>query len=266
MASRWMFRNLSLIALFFSLSGCVLTLYAGMRGPGKYSGVVIFDRWDTCFLLSGPYITYVSEKVKETLRPYRDQAMQVDASEVVQPMNPGDGLIQKYTIVGPAPKDSSRQVIEGIRISVESDFDRDRTPAFLIKIENSSDKPIQIDSGEIGLTLLGLKIDPSFNPSDGKSMAWVTRADLSMPSSAMSITVNHHTTSASYSIDPNTKLPKWFALNPGEIKQARIKFQVPPGPYQFLVGFGGGVHAGKSLASNTISFYVDSDGTPILDK
>ena len=266
MARRWVFRNLKLIALFLSLSGCALTLYAGMRGPGKYSGVVIFDRWDTCFLLSGPYITYVSEKVKEDLRLYRDQAMQVDASEVLQPMNPGDGLIQKYTIVGPAPEDSSRQGIEGIRISIESDFDRDRTPAFLITIKNSSDKPVQIGSGEIGLALLGLKIDPTFNPSDGKSMAWITRATLAMPSSAMSITYNNHTTSASYSIGPHTNLPEWFALNPGESKQVRIKFQVPPGPYQFLVGFGGGVHAGKSLASNAVSFQVDGDGNPVLDK
>jgi hypothetical protein len=266
MVPRWMFRKVNLIALFLSLSGCALTLYAGIRGPGKYSGVVIFDRWDTCFLLSGPYITYVSEKVKENLRAYKDQAMQVDASEVLQLMNPGDGLIQKYTIVGPAPKDSSRQVIEGIHISIKNNFARDRTPTFLIKIENSSDKPVQIDSGEIGPVLLGLKIDLSFNPSDGKSMAWITRASLPTPSSAMSFTVNNHTTSASYGIDPNTNLPEWFALNPGESKQVRIKFQVPPGPYQFLVGFGGGVHAGESLASNAISFHVDSEGTPSLDK
>jgi hypothetical protein len=171
MTPRSIFRNLNLIALFLFLSGYSFTLYAGIRGPGKYSGVVIFDRWDTCFLLSGPYITYISGKVKENLRAYKNQSMQVDASEVLQPINPGDGLIQKYTIVGPAPEDSSRQGIEGIRISIESDFDRDRTPAFLITIKNSSDKPVQIDSGEIGLALLGLKIDPSFNPSDGKSMA-----------------------------------------------------------------------------------------------
>jgi hypothetical protein len=204
--------------------------------------------------------------VKENLRAYKNQSMQVDASEVLQPINPGDGLIQKYTIFGPVPEDSSRQEIEGIRISIESDFDRDRTPAFLITIKNSSDKPVQIDSGEIGLALLGLKIDPSFNPSDGKSMAWITRATLAMPSSAMSSTVNNHTISASYSIDPNTNLPERFALNPGDSKQIRIKFQVTPGPYQFLVGLGGGVHAGRSLASNAVSFHVDSDGNPVLDK
>lgn len=254
---------LPVLLLFLSVYS--LMAHADMRGPGKYSGVVIFDRWDTCFLLSGPYITYISEKEKENLRAYRDQAMQVDASEVLQPMNPGDGLIRKYTIVGAAPEDS-KQGIEGIRISIESDFDRDRTPTFLIKIENSSDKPVQIEGGEIGLALLGLKIDPSFNPSDGKSMAWITRASLAMPSSDMNITVNNRTTSASYSIDPNTNLPKLFALNSSESKQIRIKFHLPPGPFQLLVGYGGGVHAVKSLASNAISFHVDSDGSPIPDE
>jgi len=63
--------------------------------------------------------------VKEPLRQYKDQAMQIDASEVLQLLNPGDGLIQKYTIIGPAPEEVDRQVIQGIRISIESDFDRD---------------------------------------------------------------------------------------------------------------------------------------------
>jgi len=27
----------------------VLVAYAGLRGPGKYCGVVVLDRWDACF-------------------------------------------------------------------------------------------------------------------------------------------------------------------------------------------------------------------------
>lgn len=249
--------GLLLLSVYSSMS------HAGMRGPGKYSGVVIFDRWDTCFLLSCPYITYVSDKVKEPLRQYKDQAMQIDASEVLQLLNPGDGLIQKYTIIGPAPEEVDRQVIQGIRISIESDFDHEI--AFLIKIANVSDSPIQVGSDAIGPALLGTKIDLSLNPSDGKSMAWITRANLTQPGD-MSMTIGHHTTSASYKIDPNANLPEWFTLAPGESKQARIRFQIPPGPYQLVVGFGGGVHAGISLASNAISFQVDSDGNPILGK
>ena len=55
-----------------AVSGSFLIANAGIRGTGKYSGVVIFDHWDTCLLLSGVYITYVSTAVKEQLRPYKD--------------------------------------------------------------------------------------------------------------------------------------------------------------------------------------------------
>ncbi|HMD06880.1 MAG TPA: hypothetical protein VKH63_05050 [Candidatus Acidoferrum sp.] len=54
----------------------ILTTQAGIRGPGKYCGVVVFDRWDTCFLLSGPYITYIADAVKNRLRPYSGTAIQ----------------------------------------------------------------------------------------------------------------------------------------------------------------------------------------------
>ena|SRR5439155_12989963 len=38
---------------------------AGIRGPGKYSGVVVFDRWDGCLLFSSVYLMYISEVVKD---------------------------------------------------------------------------------------------------------------------------------------------------------------------------------------------------------
>lgn len=76
-----------------------LQLSFDTRRPAKYWGVVVFDHWDTCFLLSGPYIAYISEAMKDGLRPYEGQAHQVDASDVVQPMNPGDALIRKYKII-----------------------------------------------------------------------------------------------------------------------------------------------------------------------
>src|SRR5712672_3470093 len=79
------------MGLFCALSsGFILTTHAGLRGPGKYCGVVVFDRWDTCFLLSGHFITYISDSVKNQLRPYEGKAMQIDALEVSQLQNLGD--------------------------------------------------------------------------------------------------------------------------------------------------------------------------------
>jgi hypothetical protein len=54
---RHLFPALWIVLLVLLSSGFVITAHAGLRGPGKYCGVVVFDRWDTCFLLSGPYIT-----------------------------------------------------------------------------------------------------------------------------------------------------------------------------------------------------------------
>jgi hypothetical protein len=271
MSARFIFRRLILIALLVAVSGSLLIVHAGLRGPGKYSGVVIFDRWDTCLLLSGNYITYVSEEVKEHLRPYKNQAIQVDAFEVFQAMNPGDALIRRYKIIGPAPLASQEPSIEGVRITVKSDFDRDHAIAFLITIENSANSPIQIETNAIGPTLLGLEPTVSgkrytcLSPSDGKSTAWITRATLLTSSSVSCSYDNHLVVSASSSIDPSSKLAERFNLNSGESKQTRLVFKLPAGPYQFLVGYGGGVHEGRSLAGNAISFHVDSDGTPLLD-
>jgi len=51
------------------------TLLAGIRGPGEYNGVVIYDRWDNCYLFSGVYLMYISDPVKELLRPYQGKSI-----------------------------------------------------------------------------------------------------------------------------------------------------------------------------------------------
>ena len=73
--------------------------FAGERLAGKYCGVVIFDRWGGCTLYSGIYVMYVSEAVKDGLRPKAGQCVQIDATQVKQEQNPGDGLIQKFTLL-----------------------------------------------------------------------------------------------------------------------------------------------------------------------
>jgi hypothetical protein len=59
----------ALIALPLSFFA-TFTGLCSIRGPGKYNGVVVFDRWDGCHLYSGGYIMEISEKVKGVLRPY----------------------------------------------------------------------------------------------------------------------------------------------------------------------------------------------------
>ncbi len=130
--------------------GFILVAHAGIRGPGKYCGVVVFDRWDTCFPLSGPYITYVSDSVKNDLRPYKGKAMQVDASNVFQAENPGDALIRKYELIGPAPDTHRWAALERLKLFASSDFGPHRTPAFLLEIRNTGGTPIEVNRHEAG--------------------------------------------------------------------------------------------------------------------
>jgi hypothetical protein len=243
----------------------ILTAHAGIRGPGRYSGVVVFDRSGTCFLLSGPYITYISDAAKNRLRPYQGKAIQVDASDVFQPLNPGDALIRKYEIIGPAPDTHHWAILDGLELVAKSDFGPHGSPTFVIEIRNNGNKSTQVDSSDFGPTLLGLKPKATFCPSDGKSEAWITRGDLVHLSSWESAS-DGVKDSASYTIDSKNRPPKRFQLAPGQSKQFRVTFKVSPGQYQFMVGYGGGVHEEKSLASNAISFDSNLKGFSSLSE
>ena len=258
-----------IVRLFFSAlvvlatGTFALVAHAGLRGPGKYSGVVVFDRWDTCFLLSGPYITYISENVKDELRPYAGKAMQVDASDVFQPMNPGDALIRKYKIVGSAPDERRWASLDGLALMARSDFGPTGVPMFVLEIRNVGSGLAAIDPQQVAPVLLSPVEEKSqFLPSDGGSMAVITRSDL-VHHGVRQSAINGLTHSWSYTVDSKSGCTQ-LVLGPGQSMQCPITFHVPPGKYQFVFGYGGGVHEEKSLASNAISFDLSDKGFATL--
>ncbi len=240
---------------------------SGIRGPGKYCGVVVFDHWDTCYLLSGPYVMYISESVKNDLRPYDGKAIQIDALVVYQPQNPGDGLIKKYKIIGEAPINHKNVEVEGLVLSAKSDFGSRGAPRFFIEIRNGGSTSIEIGSSQIGPTLLGPAPKSPFEASDGASTAVITRGSLVHRGSAVwESKMDGVRTYASYAIDRKSQPPDSFALAPGQSRIIRITLRVPPGQYQFLFGYGGGVHEEKSLASNSVMFNLSKMGVATLTK
>lgn len=116
-ARRWIF-TLGVFAVV--LIGPVLM--AGIRAPGKYSGVVFYDRWDNCILFNGVYLMYISEAVKETLRPYHGQSVEINATDVYQPVNPGDGLIRRLIFLGPSVEEPGSLPISGVELRAASSF------------------------------------------------------------------------------------------------------------------------------------------------
>src|ERR1700693_3441510 len=132
-----------LIALSLLTAGLAPSAFSAIRGPGKYNGVVIFDRWDGCHLFGGVYDMEVSEKVKELLRPYNGQAILVDAKEVFQPMNPGDGLTTKLEVLGPAEEPNTKTVgnapplLDGLVLTAAPNFREGGHNEFVITLRNS---------------------------------------------------------------------------------------------------------------------------------
>jgi hypothetical protein len=251
----------------------ILTAQAGIRAPGKYCGVIVFDRWDTCLLLSGHFITYISDGVKNELRPYVGKAMQLDALEVSQPRNPGDASVRRYQIIGPAPNNHYWVTLDRLELAARSDFGPQGTATFLIELHNTGSQAVTVNRSEFGPTLLGSNPKAPFWPSDSRTGAWITRVGLlqsssseiwsSTPRESWSGTTKY---SASFTIDPKSLPPERCQLAPGQSLKVRVTFKASSGQYQFIVGYGGGVHEGKSLASNAISFDLNDAGIATLAK
>lgn len=237
--------------------------FGGLRGPGKYSGVVVFDRWDTCFLLSGPYITYISNAVKEDLRPYAGTAIQIDAIDVIQPMNPGDALVRKYKVIGPAPE-PKYESLEGLELNVTPDFVNEQ-PAFLVEVRNTGTSATWVRTDEIGITLLSdTKTLFLFCASDGRSGAVITRSNL-QARGGHEWSVDDKNEHAYFTLEPHVPLTTRIRINAGQSFSVRLKFDVSPGEYEFLVGYAEDVHASKSLASKRVSFAVNGSGKAIIE-
>ena len=230
---------------------------AGIRGPGKYSGVVIFDRWDACILLSGVYLMYISEGAKEDLRDYEGQAIEIDALDVLQPINPGDGLIRRYKVLGPAPDKHLGAIPDGLVLVADGPFRNHGLTSVTIEIRNQGVKSATVDSSQIGLHLLAKTQEYPLSPADGPSTAVITRVSVLNPGGKLEWSSGGAKHSFSFTIDPENQLPHSFDLDPGQSISTTITFEVPPGEYQFISAYGGGVHEERSLVSNPVSFDVN---------
>jgi hypothetical protein len=226
---------------------------AGLRAPGKYCGTVIFDRWDGCALYSGIYIMYVSEAVKGKLRHHASKSIQIDAKVVEQPINPGDGLIKDLVYLRPAPPTQNWVQLEGLSLRVAPAFTHGERPRFTITLQNTGPKEVVVFSSEFAPTLLMKKAGkhPRWGPADGPSVAVITRQSFRVGDGP-------RISGRGWSIDAG--LPHKFILQPQEKRVVTISFDLPEGQYDFLAGYGGGVHGGKGLASNLVAFDVTAGG------
>jgi len=198
---------------------------------------------------------YVSEAVKEQLRPYEGKPIEVYALEVFQPINPGDGLIRRLNVLGPAPEKERWYTIEDTKLDAQPGIVDDSHVTIRLTITNEAKIPARIDASQIGFAVLvkkGTNEDPH-SPSDGPSIAVITRVDALSKGGPFEMRVGDQLLSCSFLIADKDRFPRLFDLAPGESKSTEIAFQLPKGHYQFWAGYGGSVHEGKLIVSNPVS-------------
>ena len=242
---------------------------AGIRGPGKYAGIVLFDRWDTCYLYSGIYLMYISENIKEALRKYEGQSILLEAKDVYQPVNPGDGTIRKFKVLKILSAGNQTPANTALRFTAKPQF-QSGSSRFVIEIENTGRVNTHVSTGALAITLLGIKRQSMLSPSDGKSDAWLTRQPLKFPSFVEDLIPTSERSTKTHPImrkdgeeyyfNVEERLPDSIELMPQEKRSIGLSFHLPNGEYDFLCGYAGGVHESRGLVSNRVSFDIDHEG------
>ena len=260
-----------LIALSILTAGLVACAFGAIIVPGKYTGVVIFDRWDGCHFLRGVYDMEVSEKVKELLRPYNGQAVQVDVKGVWQPVNPGDGLITRLEVLGPSEEPdtttgrNASTPLDGLVLTAAPNFPEDGHDEFVITLRNDGPVAREIGTGALGPTLFAKKSSddcPGFigAPSDGPSYAAATRRSIPfLYSGGTSFCASGEQIRIHLFLEPELVFPERLILAAGEAIELPIRFELTPGEYELVAGYGGG-DSSRILVSNRLGFDVDAAG------
>ena len=260
-----MMKKYIVIALLLTTSA-----WAGIRGPGDYCGTVVFDRWGGCTLFSGIYLMYISTNCMDALRPYEGQAVQIKATDVFQPINPGDGNIRSFQFLGPAPTTPRCYDVTGLT------QDLNPTPmpygiSIALTIRNEGTNALWVPYNEWGWALLVPYPTPtnmayaSLSETDGPSIAWVTRRDFNPHWTNATSILNGQigwgdrtgTWQTVHTDDPNTR----DKIIPGKARGVTLNLTLPPGEYAFISGFGGGVHECRCLTSDLLAFDIQSNGT-----
>jgi hypothetical protein len=171
-----------------------------------------------------------------------------------------DALIRQYKLVGLASQ-SEYLPLDGLSLRLRPVF-KNGVPAFILDIRNASDCALWVRTDEIGITVLGTA-KSYMSPSDGASEAVLTRSSLFVHGERGWRTEGG-LLHAGYTISGLSVLADRVELAPHGSFQVKLTFDISPGEYQILFGYGGGVHETASLASNAILFTLGPSGAAVV--
>lgn len=261
--------------------------------PGKYTGTVIFDRWDACILYSGLYFLYVSESQKEKLRPFAGQPVSIDATKIRQNSNPGDTCVEELECLGPPPASQYREKDKALKVRSRVFAGDAGKPVLAVTLENTGDQSIPISGDEIAPLILKrawpdskyywgpihhpladrrplsitlssfLKSWPRpqyYKVADGDSLVvQSSNSLLSMQEQSHDRRMPRNEDWPDYWIDKEFFLPARFELLPGEKRTVEVQLYLPSGEYDLLTGYGDAFRT-VATTSNLVAFDVKERG------
>lgn len=216
---------------------------------------------------------YVSENVKDGLRGHARTFVLLEALEVAQPMNPGDGRIDSFGSVELDHPQDSGVLTDNMNLVAQTLPSDDPGLMMLVELANNSQERREISLDQLTVTLFAkIRLEAPLRVSDG-------------PSEAVISTSVHHLyrypqASARLRIAEEGQGLKTYAvrllspeepahdpvLEPGASYRIRVVFDLPKGEYDFMSGYGGGVHVSRLVVSNMVALDIDSAGRVQLPK
>jgi hypothetical protein len=259
------FRVLIATLIIVSLTCSASLLRAEMLGPGKYGGIVLFDRWDGCHLYRGVHVMHVSEKIKETLRERAGQFVHLDVAKLRQVINPGDAMIQEYAWLRDTPGfgevPAKMPEFRDLQLTTAVVIGSANRPQFKTVLRSKSKKMLHLPNVHpILLTRASPKEASAFRATDGPSI------ELGLPILFSLVGDDGRPRGdvdkkfwRSKLVDMNHTLEQWqFELQPDAPLELTFELNVPPGEYQILFGYQTGQdHNSPVLYSAPINFDVE---------
>jgi hypothetical protein len=233
-----------------------------IRGPGRYKGVVVFDRWGGCVLCSGYVIDYVSESAKATLKDQDRERVDLDVTHILQVFRPGDGLIKSFIQVWTKPPAPHRA--DPLRLSVRASGGQ--PAAFVVEATNACDDDVTLRYDRLAVHVMKKRTapNPPLSVSDGPSVAVVLAHfmvdDFDSGSPRLKGEGVLENTPYRWEVIGVTALPREVRLRPREVTRLNLAVTVPPGEYDLFAAYDDYTVPGRSTASNSVGFDVAANG------
>ncbi len=159
-------------AIAFCLTMLTHWLFADIISPGIYSGYFFVDRWGQAVLNHGSHYTFVSETMAARLRKHKGVPIKLNVTKILQPMNPGAGMITEAEdpLIEKSPLMNLKIRIEAKNTSVV----QGRGIKLTVSCKNASQEQISVWPGALRVFLVTNRPFPNkaIGYKDPKDMAY----------------------------------------------------------------------------------------------